>query len=973
MILKNMAGIRRAAALIALFGVLVVGTAFSQSNDKQLFQEAESRFRAQDYEFALEFYTTLVKDYPLSGYVPDAQFRRAVCTFRLNRPQEALELFKQVERKYPSTRFAAFVPFWIGVIEYNNKNFKEAAYYLRNYLEMGDSSLVGQARLYLAVSENTLGNPDSAIVLLEEMLSDAESSGTDPYALILLSSLYIKQDRYADVLELTDKSDLSSLQEEQAQRLQLYRAEAYWHSGQVEEAVALYEDLLKAPPDISSIAFQRLFIYNEQIGNESVLQNVVNTAEIRLAGYPEILSEFWLRIGIETFRDGKKDLAQSYFQRIWNMGNRGEMSGLVPLYLADILFADQQRQQAIEILRSFLAVSNDQGELILFRLAGFYLETGDWNNAAIYYGEFLSNFTDSKYYSEASYLLAYSLFMSERDPEALKVISNVLQNARGGAFTVQLLRLQSLLFKRTGDAAAAIRTLREYLPLNPGDVKARMDLIKLHFQQKEYDSVISEVGKVKDDVPFSDASSSYFLLSRYMYGLAYISRKEYENASSILDGIKLASVKEANLSIIYPFVLYYRGWAYYRTSNYEQAEKEFEELITEYPLHELQPRAAYLAGWCAFAVGEYGRAEKHFIMLSQDADAATKLKTSFMLAKSLYSQGKSEEAAILFEDIYLNNRQSDIADDALFEFAGVLASLGKIEDSVETYRQLYLEIPNSPLAEESMYKRGELLFDKGFFEQSREAFYEYRIRFPKGKLIDAALYWGGMASYEGGEAFGAVLLWEKLIEGMSDSTFRADALRRTAEIYNGSGDLKIALMYYNELIKVYPNEARAVDAERKAEVLRYLILGEGEREAELLVIIDAEGSETSGGREAMLELARIYIYKSGSKQNLAPPLLEELITRKDVDPSVAASAQYYFGEYYYRKNDLKRAANEFLETVQINPEDRDLVAQAMYRAAEMTKLAGNISEAKALIDKLEERFPSSQWAESGRKLLEEEQ
>lgn len=959
-----------AIGFCSLFAFFAVTAGFAQSEDKQLFQEAESRFRARDYEFALEFYGSLIDDFPLSGYVPDAQFRRAVCLFRLDRSSEALELFKLVERRFPSSRFIAFVPFWIGVIEYNNKNYKEAAYYLRNYLEQEESSLVGQAKLTLAVSENTLGNVDAAIELLEDMLKGPVDA--DVYANILLNSLYIKQGRYTDVLDLVGGTDLSSVSDDQAWRLGLYEAEAYWHLERREEAVALYDQLLDAPPEISSVAFQRLFIYHDQTGNENALQNVVNTAEVRLAGFPEVLSEFWLRIGIESFREGKKDLAQSYFQRIWNMGNRADISGLVPLYLADILFEDGQKQQAIDILRSFLAVSYDQSEFIISRLAGFYLETGDWENAATYYSEFLSNFSESDYYSEMSYLLAYSLFMMERDTEALDVVGEVLQSARGGAFIVQLLRLQSILYKRTGDTVAAIGALQEYLPRNPEDAKARMDLIKLYFQRKEYENVISEVGKVKDVEPFSTAASSYFLLSRYMYGLAFISQKRYEEAAAILSEISHTSVEDTDLSIIYPYVLFYRGWAYYRISDYERAEVQFEELIREYPLHELQPRSAYLAGWCAFATGAYDRAEAHFIMLSQDADEATRIKTSFMLAKSLDSQGKSEEAAILFEDIYLNNPQSDIADDALFEYAGVLASLGQTEQSVASYKRLFIELSDSTLAEEAMYKRGELFFDRERYDDSREAFYEYRIEFPKGKLIDAALYWGGMASFEAGEAFGAVLLWEKLVENYRESAFRADALRRTAEIYEESGDFRKALNYYGELISVYPEEAKAIDAERKAEVLRYLILGEGEREAELLAVIDEEGSASSEGREAMLELARIYIYKSGSKQNQAPALLDDLIAKQADDPSVAARAQYYYGEYYYRKNDLKRAANEFLKTATVNPEDRDLVAQAMYRAAEMTKLAGNISEARALVDKLEELFPSSQWVESGRKLLEEE-
>ncbi len=349
-----------------------------------------------------------------------------------------------------------------------------------------------------------------------------------------------------------------------------------------------------------------------------------------------------------------------------------------------------------------------------------------------------------------------------------------------------------------------------------------------------------------------------------------------------------------------------------------------------------------------------------------------------MKAKSLASQGRHEEAAILFENIYLDHRDSDIADDALFEFAGSLSRLEKIDESVAAYRSVFEEFSGtSPLSEEAMYKRGEILYEEGRYDQAREAFYEYRTEFArstsKGNLFDAALYWGGMASFRLDEPFGAVLLWEKLIDEYPNSTFRADALRRTAEVYEESGDLRKALNYYGELIQLYPEEARAIQAERKAETIRLRIIGQGEEEAELSVVIGREGANSKEGRDAILELARIYIFKSGAPQNLAPPLLNQLIETKEEDPVNAAWAQYYFGEYYYRKNDLKRAANEFLAAISINPEDRDLAAQSLYKAAEMAKLAGNLEEARELVDRIKSRFPASQWVEEGSRLIEEEQ
>jgi tetratricopeptide (TPR) repeat protein len=111
--------------------LLVPAFVFAQSADRRLFQDAENRFRSNDYEVALQKYDQLLETYPLSGYVPDSQFRRAVCLFRLDRPDEALEVFRLVEARYPSTRFLPFVPFWIGVISYNSGDYRAASEHLK--------------------------------------------------------------------------------------------------------------------------------------------------------------------------------------------------------------------------------------------------------------------------------------------------------------------------------------------------------------------------------------------------------------------------------------------------------------------------------------------------------------------------------------------------------------------------------------------------------------------------------------------------------------------------------------------------------------------------------------------------------------------------------------------------------------------------------------------------------------------------
>jgi tetratricopeptide (TPR) repeat protein len=214
-----------------------------------------------------------------------------------------------------------------------------------------------------------------------------------------------------------------------------------------------------------------------------------------------------------------------------------------------------------------------------------------------------------------------------------------------------------------------------------------------------------------------------------------------------------------------------------------------------------------------------------------------------------------------------------------------------------------------------------------------------------------------------------VLHWERLVEQYKESPFRADALRRTAEIYAKRGDYAKAIALLSDLYKEYPEEAKVYATADRLEELRHLQRGAGEREAALSSVIGREGgARTAKGREAMLELAQLYIYEGSSRLELAPPMLDAVTAKQE--PASVAQAQYLLGEYYYRKGELAGAAQAFLTAAAMNPADADRTAASLYRAAEMMSLAGRTADVRELAARLERYFPGSQWTAEARKLLE---
>ena len=940
----------------------------ANTSERRLFLEAEGRFSAKEYGFAYQRYSEFIVTFPRSDLIPDAQFRRAQCLYRMGQLEEALALFSRVSVRYPSTKYRDYIPFWLGVVYYDLGKFEDSLSSLeRLNLGPGDP-LAAKGMLYKGLSLYRLERPAESLAVFSEGFGFLSNPLNEPALPVFYTSLLVRTGEYEKALNLINSLPLDSFPQEWKERLILTRGEAYIAIGDAEEGETAFRMLLAARPDVAAGAYQRLFRIYQERDDDTELARILLGAEQALAGNRDILSEFWLRIGIESYSKNKYDLALGYLQRVWNTGSLKTVDPLVPLYMAEIYARERSFGQASDIISRYLAVNNSGKELLLFRLGNLHIQAENWLKAGDILSSFIEAYKDSEYYPEAAYLYAYSLYKKGSFGDSLRIVETSFSEAATGRFTDRFYRLASVLYRRAGDTDKAITSLRNYIGLRPEDIKARMDLLKLYNSAGRHQQILEEVKNLERSGLIHPEDTHSLVFSRYMGGLASTALKDYAGAIGFFSGITDKQTADAGLSVIYPYLLFYDGWAHFRTGRYSQAMARFVP-VSEAQIP-LSVRASYLAGWSAYSLGDFAKAEPHFLRYSITAAGYDRDKGSLMYGKSLAGQKKYNPAGLAFAAVYSDSLKSPYAVDALFEHASVLLLENKVDSAADLYKRVYNNYRENPLAEEALYKRAEAFYSAKAFGKARDAFYDYRTAYERGKYGDASLYWGGLASFQLKEEYGAVLLWERLLEEYRESSYRPDTLRRTADFYKRTGDFRKSLVLYTELLALYPEEAKAFGADMEAEKLRFLLLGQSEREAELMAVRSRErGAATERGRAATLELAKIYINKDDEGRDIALSLLNEITARKDTDPSAAAQAQYLLGEYYFRKNELKRAGEEFLLAATMNPKDLDLMAASIFKAAEMAKLSGNLRDAQALVKRLEDNFPQSQWAAEGRKLV----
>jgi tetratricopeptide (TPR) repeat protein len=490
--------------LVALMVFFVSALAVAQSGDRQLFTEAERRFQSQDYELAIDRYDTLIREFPVSQYIPDAQFRKAVGLYRLDRFDEALKLLDLVERRYRSTRYLGYVPFWRGVVLYDLGRYADALPALTTFVgasdgatasgaQVVDPGLDNQALLYKALAEIQLGDPRSAKNSLERLLADEGAPTDQPYALSLLMSLRVQAAEYESARALYETVQFGALDPAYRDQISLYGAEALRGAGADEDALRLYRSLLGSSPQVVTVAYQRLFQYAQAGVIRESSADILRQAEQALAGQTAILKELWLRVGIDSFNQARFDLAELYFRRIWDFRRSEPIPASVPLYLSRLLDRRGDISEAADVLTEYLDLHGEESDerlRVLIALGNFQIRTEEFDDAVITLKSAVEEYPDSQYYGEAAYQYAYALRRTAGLSDALSVIDAAFASGRTSGVQADLLRLRARILRERGREEEALQALFEYLPLRPDDSAAALEYVNLLFELGRHKRVL---------------------------------------------------------------------------------------------------------------------------------------------------------------------------------------------------------------------------------------------------------------------------------------------------------------------------------------------------------------------------------------------------------------------------------------------------------------------------------------------------
>ena len=941
----------------------------AQERDLARFFEIETLFLKSNYSEALKQYNTFLRDYPDSGVIPQVHYRRAVSLFHLKKFGEALDLFNIVEQKFRDERFVEHIPFWKGLCKYQLKEYKESVENLNTFIfQSQDRETLPQAYMYSALSQIELGELKEASTTVLTLYNEYPQSEFTHRSIHGLLSAILQEELYQDILDFTDKIGVETLPQELKEVVYLYRAEAFAEQGEDEAAREIYKKLRDAVPSVALTAYQRLYFFAEQEGDYPLMDAILIGVEEKFAGRPDILKTFWLRAGIESFRRENLDLAEYFFSKIWNMRETEPIPVEVPLYMAETFLRKDRPEEAKKLLTLYQSMTDTVSPEVSLKTGKIFLAESKYSEAVKYFVQVKNSAPESPLAEEAGYYIAYSYLNMDKPDEALDEIEETLKSFPKGEYHRELLKNRAFALWKLQRLTEAGESYREYLSSYPSDAQAWVDLFKVLVKDGRYGEVIEANKALKAHIPDMESKHpSLFLTTQYLFGLSSFFTGSFDDAVYTLNGISKEKAVKQNLTYLHPFARFYTGWALYKLERYREAADLLTGFSEEFGEHRLSQNALYLAGWCYFKLKQYDEASASFSKVTSKDDDLV-IKAMYQNALSLKEMKKYGDSAGLLKWIYENNPGSFLADDAMLEHADVLAKMGDMDGAISTYRELPEKFPGSELEDDALFRTAVLLLSGGEFAKAGEAFKEYERRFPRGEFIEDVLYYGGEAAARRGEPVEALLLWEKLINTRPEGKHRMEALSKAAEIYGQRKDYRKAIRLYDTLIKDYPHEAPVREIEERITLLGFLEEGYTQQVAELkTIILYNDGANTGKGREAMVELASLYILDNLGDVEEARDILTKVIEKGEV--ATFSRAQYLLGEYYFRKRDYQKAYDAFVKAADKPSPEPGLAPRTLYRAAEMMRLLDRPDMVRSLVERIKREYPDSEWVREGENLL----
>lgn len=937
---------------------LITGTlcASSYKTDIAVFNELLFAYNSTIYPGAIQYAEILERDFPDSQSLGNALLIKGECLVRLNRFFEAEETLLQAKRFCETNKpLLNECAFWLGAVYEGLFDYDEA---LKNYFEYcssGEGTYYAAAILEVGRIYFKRSDYKKAIPFFEYVVQNGEMVSPEDYASALFSLMdsYNNSGMSEKTISLFNKISRDDFSAMGLPSYSYYifmekAGDAYQNLGEYKTAYTLYCEILASGEKLLvSNALKKAYtvssLHKAQV--EDSPGRVLESAQQFLADSPELLGEFWTRLGADAYTAGDFEKALAYFD---------EAEKNAPLDL--FLFAALYRAQIV---------------------AGKYPSKEDASNAEkmILRSRSILNEENTHYWERESYILLARYAALQEDWEAVKKYA-----ANVNPLDIDTTYYLALAEYNTGNYEAANMLLRgQYTDLHGLSLARSGDLKNAAFiyagieesrgltdeERLNYAKILLYLGRYKESQ--IEAAKCALIEANYILGLAQFNTWSWPYAErSFQMYLNSRSIKDEKTV---SYALFYLGYAQYRQGKTTEAYRNLSNFVDRYPHHELIWNAQIAAAHSAVQNGSNSLAVRHAIGAINSASNDGALEESVLLCADIYSDEKNYRDALAILKPYAT-RNSNLGMKALYKIAQIYERQGELKKADDEYKSLAKKFPSEKLSDEAMYRRGELYYNAGIFNKAILCFSEYQKTYPVGNYVDASWYFMAQCFFGENDADRAILQFRALIKRFPKSTYIYSSYKNLVSLYRLKGDSKNAKECAEFLLTNYTEQAKIDGLSSELIALEKLNAGKSEAIIQKEAEYEKNGrEETVQGRNAGTDLVFLYAADAQFERN-ALSLAELLFSlqKKNVTSESLGAAKnaMFLGKCYRRDGRNKEAAEMYLaasEYFRMNAMDDD-AAMSLYGAQDAFRAASLFADANETARMLKMLYPESRYAKS---------
>lgn len=942
---------------VFLVAVMVLASAlYAEETDMALFNELSAAYSSGFYPGAVEYASRLQSAYPDSVFAGRALVMEGESLVRLGRSGDAektLEKALVLVEKDPELIHAC--RYWEGRAQYAQQNYRGAllSFFDSCSISGTDGQYYSSAALYGARSYYALGLYEEAAAPFGYVVSNGSRFSQADYeeAVLKLADSYNRTGSYRQTVELYGFFSQGTLSEDVYGLFSLYTGDAYSGLKQYRNAFNLYSAVLASgQKKFAATALQKAYAvsseHRSEVGTDA--GTVLAQAQNALADSPELVSEFWMRLGIDAYNRNDFAKTKQYFDSAGSSATDA-MKQTRALYRAEITLGETDAAHAAAYLEkaekdAHLGETGGSYTAYAVLMLKYAALQGKWDDVKSYAAKIADPDEKTQYYTALAYY-------GTKDYETAVNIVKKITTDDSDAPALALYARSLVKTQRISDALPVFERL---------DKSGKMD----DAARLDYAKTLLLAGKLS--AAYGQAVQSSGNDAPYVAGLAAFNSRDWNKAETSF--AKYRGVSSGG-SKYQQYALFYLGYSQYRLGESGKAYSSLSDFAEKYPGNELCWNARITAANAAVQNGKYDLAAVQAEEAVKTAPDEQSREKAVLLCSGIYADAGNYAKALGTLSPY-TMQINPFGMKCSYETAQIFVRQGEIGKADNAYQKIARTFPSENLAEESMYRRGEIYYTVKQYGTALARFAEYEKQYPDGKFTDASWYFSADCQAQLGNAGRAVLQNSALIKKYPDSTYLYGAMKNLMVLYRQTGDYGDALEQARGLLQKFGDQARSDGIARQAAELEKLASGSSEAIVKKQSEYERKGGlPTAEGRKAGTELAGLYA-SSDSTLARAADLAQQLLAVEkqhlDAESLDAAENAGIAGLYSRRTGKNQEAAGFYLfaaEQYRANGKDDDAAA-ALYNAADAFRAAGKDGDADETVKTLKKLYPGSRQAKS---------